>query len=312
MKRLHWAHMILSSTFVLALGGCVHKPTKPVVVDSPMGQISKPAQHQVLLQEARTENDNLRAEISALKILMAKQAGELQSLRGQSQSIHHREQDQGLQLQHIRGELLASQAERDQLRKHNMELEGQVASMPDTTQLVSDIQALNQSFQHIMTNMKQLTTDMTLIKQEINRSSGKGKPVQTKLTSPTPPAPSDDRRMPDAQGRIVIQSGDSLWKLSKMYHVSVAQLREWNELNSDVIMTGLTIRVTSPTEPKQNLGNFSSLPSEASEPQAFPAMPERMTEPVQESLPIQDNRVKSVPEPKHILSLGNPHSPESP
>ncbi|MFZ1746954.1 MAG: LysM peptidoglycan-binding domain-containing protein, partial [Nitrospirales bacterium] len=229
---------------------------------------------------------------------------------GRSQSIQHREQDQGVQLQQIRGELLDSQAERDQLRKLNLELEGQVASMPDTTQLVSDIQTLNQSFHQIMTSMKQLSTDITLIKQEMHRPSGKGEPLKTKLPVPNPPTTSGDRRMPDSQGRIVIQSGDSLWKLSEMYQVSVAQLREWNELNSDVIMTGLKIQVTSPMASQPNAVNTSSHPSE---PPASPAIQEDLAEPVQhETLPIQDNRVESAPEPKHILSLGNPHLPESP
>lgn len=309
MKRNHWAHMILSGTFILAVGGCAQKPTKPVAVDSSMGYAAQASQQSVFLQEARSENDNLRAELGALKILMAKQAGELQSLRGQTQSVHHREQDQGLELQNIRGELLDSQAERDELRKHNMELEGQVASMPDTTQLVSDIQSLNQSFHQIMTSMKQLSTDITLIKQEIHRSSGKGQPLQTKLPISKPPTSSGDRRMPDSQGRIVIQSGDSLWKLSQMYQVSLAQLHEWNELNSDVIMTGFKIQVTSPIVPQLNSVKFSSNPSE--EP-ASPALQEPLTEPAHENIPIQDNRVESVPEPKHILSLGNPQSPESP
>ena len=302
--------MILSGTFILTLGGCAHKPTKPVAVDSPKVSVPQPSHQQVLLQEARTENDNLRAEIGALKILMAKQAGELQSLRGHTQSIQHREQDQGLELQHIRGELLDTQAERDRLRKHNMELEGQVASMPDTTQLVSDIQILNQSFQQIMTSMKQLSTDITLIKQELHRSSGKGQPLQTKLSTPKPPSSSGDRRVPDSQGRIVIQNGDSLWKLSQMYHVSIAQLHEWNDLDSDVIMTGFKIQVTSPMASQPNAVNTSSHPSE---PANSPAIPEALAEPVQtERLPIQDNRVESAPEPKHILSLGNPHLPESP
>jgi LysM repeat protein len=309
MKRNHWAHMILSGTFILTLGGCVHKPTKPDAVDSSIGYVSQPPQQQVLLQEARTDNENLRAEIGALKILMAKQAGELQSLRGRSQSIQHREQDQGVQLQHIRGELLDSQAERDQLRKHNMELESQVASMPDTTQLVSDIQTLNQSFHQIMTSMKQLSTDITLIKQEIHRSSGKAQPLQTNLPVSKPHTFSGESRMPDSQGRIVIQNGDSLWKLSQRYHVSIAQLREWNELNSDVIMTGFKIRVTSPMVPQSNSVHSSSNPVE---PPAFPAIQEPLTEPVHENIPLQDNRVESVPEPKHILSLGNPQSPESP
>ncbi|MEO8327302.1 MAG: LysM peptidoglycan-binding domain-containing protein [Nitrospirota bacterium] len=309
MKRNHWAHMVLGGTFILALGGCAQKSTKPVTVDSSTGYASQAPPQQFLLQEARTENENLRAELGALKVLMAKQAGELQSLRGHTQSIQHREQDQGLELQHLRGELLNSQAERDEIRKHNMELEGQVASIPDTTQLVSDIQLLNQSFQQIMTSMKQLSTDITLIKQEMHRPTGKGLPLKTKLPVPNPPTSSGDRRMPDSQGRIVIQSGDSLWKLSEMYQVSVAQLREWNELNSDVIMTGFKIRVTSPIGPQVNSVNPSSNPSEVP---AFPAIQEPLTEPVHENIPIQDNRVESVPEPKHILSLGNPQSPESP
>lgn len=302
--------MILSGTFILILGGCAQKPTKPVAVDSSIEYVSQTSHQQVLLQEARIENENLRAEIGALKILMAKQAGELQSLRGHTQSIQHREQDQGLELQHIRGELLDTQTERDQLRKHNMELEGQVASMPDTTQLVSDIQILNQSFQQIMTSMKQLSSDITLIKQELHKSSGKGQPLQTKLSIPKTPPSSGDRRVPDSQGRIVIQSGDSLWKLSQMYDVSIAQLHEWNDLESDVIMTGFKIQVTSPMASQPNVVNTSSHPSE---PADSPAIPEALAEPVQhESLPIQDNRVESAPEPKHILSLGNPHLPESP
>lgn len=302
MKRLQWANMILSGTFVLALGACVHKPTKPLGVDSAVEQVSPPPQQGILLQEARIESENLRAEIAALKILMAKQAGELQSLRGQSQSIQNREQDQGLQLQQIRGELLSSQAERDQLRKRNVELEGQLASMPDTSQLVSDIQALSSSFQQIMASMKQLTADMTLIKREIHITSDKLKPQQTKLTAPEPPTSSPERQTPDSQGRIVIQDGDTLWKIARKYHVSVAQLKEWNGIDSDLIMTGLRLRVTPPAESQTTHANPSV------EPPVPPAGQEQVNEPIQENRPTQNNRVESAPEPKHILSLGSPHS----
>lgn len=312
MNRLHWAHMILSSTFVLALGACTHKPSKPLEVTPSMGYVSQASQQSALLQEARSESETLRAEIGALKILMAKQAGELQSLQGQSQSVHHREQDQGLQLQQIRSELLSSQAERDQLRKRNMELEGQVASMPDTSQLVSDIQALTSSFQQIMSGMKQLTADMMLIKREMRITSGKATPQQTKLSSPKPPMSSQDQQTPDSKGRIVIQNGDTLWKIAMKYDVSVEQLKEWNGITSDLIMTGLHMRVTSPTEP---------LPAQDMprvEPSALSTTKEQVKETglesLPKSLPIQNNRVGNTPEPKHILSLGNPqpNSNESP
>ena len=302
MKRLDWAHIILSGTFALALGACVHKPTKPLEMDSSVAQVSSPPQQGVLLQEARIESEHLRAEIAALKILMAKQAGELQSLRGRSQSIQHREQDQGLQLQQIRSELLSSQAERDQLRQRNVELEGQVASMPDTSQLVSDIQALTSSFQHIMSSMKQLTADITLIKRNMHITSGTLKPQQTKLTTPKPPPSSLERQTPDSQGRIVIQDGDTLWKISRKYDVSIAQLKEWNGINSDLIVTGLRLKVTAPAEPQ------SSPTTTLVEPPAPPTGQEQVKAPIQENLPIPNNPMESAPEPKHILSLGSPHS----
>ena len=302
MKRLDWAHIILSGTFALALGACVHKPTKPLEMDSSVAQVSSPPQQGVLLQEARIESEHLRAEIAALKILMAKQAGELQSLRGRSQSIQHREQDQGLQLQQIRSELLSSQAERDQLRQRNVELEGQVANMPDTSQLVSDIQALNSSFQHIMSSMKQLTADITLIKRNMHITSDTLKPQQTKLTTPKPPPSSLERQTPDSQGRIVIQDGDTLWKISRKYDVSIAQLKEWNGINSDLIVTGLRLKVTAPAEPQ------SSPTTTLVEPPAPPTGQEQVKAPIQENLPIPNNPMESAPEPKHILSLGSPHS----
>lgn len=306
MKFPHWAHimhMALTGIFLLVLGACAHKPHKPLEINAPVGQVTPVSQPGALLQEARIESQNLRSELGALKILMAKQAGELRSLREQSQSIHHREQDQGLQLQQIRGELLSSQAERDQLRKRNMELEGQVASMPDTSQLVSDIQALTSSFQQIMTSMKQLTADMTLIKRAIHVTSEKIKPQQTKLITREQSVSSGERRIPDSKGRIIIKNGDTLWNIAREFDVSVAQLKEWNEITSDLIMTGLHLRVmTTPTEPEAIPVNPSL------EPPAISADPEHVDEPVQKNIPHQDNRVESAPEPKHILSLGSPHS----
>jgi chromosome segregation ATPase len=149
---------------------------------NPQVEAASPAPQQtVLLQEARSEADNMRAEIAGLKILMAKQAGEFRSLRERSQSVHHREQDQGEQLQNIRSQLLSSQAERDQLRKQNLKLEAQVASAPDTSQLVSDIQAIRSSFQNMMNSMKELASDITLIKQEMRITTNKLKPQQTQL-----------------------------------------------------------------------------------------------------------------------------------
>ena len=305
MKRLYWQHMLLSGTLVLSVGACVHKPTKIMKADIPTEAASPPPQT-VLLQEARFEAANMRAELAGLKILTAKQAGELRSLREQSQSIHHREQDQGQELQNIRSQLLSSQAERDQLRKQNMELEGQVAGIPDTSQLVSDIQAIRSSFQNMMSSMKRLVSDITLIKREMRLTTKKLKPQQTKLAKAQPPTAFPDQQPPDAKGRIIIQDGDTLWKLSRTYQVSVGQLREWNNMTSDLIMTGFRLKVAQPLE---TVGAQSTPAKDSTELSVPAAKEESLDNSVQTNpQPTMDARVEIPSEPKHILSIASPQS----
>ncbi|MEX0829070.1 MAG: LysM peptidoglycan-binding domain-containing protein [Nitrospirales bacterium] len=312
MKRLYFQHMILSGMLVLALGACVHKPTKDMIADRPIEAYSPPPQQGVLLREARSESENLRSEVSSLKILVGKQMGELQSLREQSHSVHGREQVQGQELQNIRSQLISSQAERDQLRKHNMELEGQLSSLPDTSRLVSDLQSLRTSFQQIMSSMKSLASDMTLIKQELRITTNKVKPQQTKLSKNPPKVERPKNLTPDAKGRIVIQEGDTLWKLSRTYQVSVEHLREWNHLSSDLIMTGLHLKVTGPTEPVEVPPDQVRASIQPFTPEANP---DNLDGPVQDMLlPDLENLEGRDTEPTHILSIARPQSdlPESP
>ena len=306
MKRLYVQHMILSGTLVLALGACVHKPAKSMKASIPIEAPSPPPQHMVLLQEAHSDAAILRSEVASLKILMTKQMGELQSLREQSQSVHHREQDQGLQLQNIRSQLLSAQAERDQLRKHNMELEGQVASMPDTSQLVSNIQALRGSVQQMMSSMNGLVSDMRLIKQEMHIPPKNLKPQQTKMATSLPTTAKTDTLTPDAQGRIVIQEGDTLWQLSRTYQISVPQLQEWNNLSSDLIMTGLRLQITDPIETSTPRPDHVEASTTSPAPTV---MKDNLAIPAQETpQPTMDTHVDIPSVPTHILSIASPQS----
>ncbi len=312
MKRLYLQHLILSGTLALSLGACVHKPTKTMKAVTPLETPSPPPQRAVLLQEARLESDNLRAELASLKILAAKQSGELQSLRKQSQSVHRREQDQGTQLQNIRSQLLSSQTERDQLRKQNMEMEGQVASMPDTSQLVSDIQSLRGSFQQIMNSMKALASDMRLIKQEMRITTKKLKPQQTKLTKTLPTVVLTGKQTPDTEGRIIIRYGDTLWQLSRTYQVSVDRLKEWNHMTSDFIMSGFRLKVVEPLEGIEDQSDHVKTSTELTVPLA---REENLDTPVQKiPQPTVETHVGIPSEPTHILSIASPQpdSHESP
>lgn len=312
MKRLYLQHLILSATLVVALGACVHKPEKTMKAITPVETASPRSQYTVLLQEARVESENLRAELASLKILVAKQLGELHSLRKQSKSVYHREQGQGQELQNIRSQLLSSQAERDQLRKNNMELQGQVASMPHTSQLASDIQTLHGTFQQVMGKLKGLASDITLIKQKMHITKNILKPQQTRLTTTPPTRAGTNKQTPDAKGRILIQYGDTLWNLARTYRVSVDQLKEWNHMTSDSIMTGFPLKVVEPAEEKGNHEQHVKTPTELPIPtvkhESLDATVQMTTHPSGET------QVERPTEPTHILSIASPQadSHESP
>jgi len=312
MKHRYLQQLILSGTFVLSLGACTHNATTPMQAVSPLASISQPSQYTILLQEAREESENLRAELAILKILKAKQAGELQSLRNQSKSVHHRQRDQGLQLQNIRSQLLSSQAKRDQLRQHNIELKGQVASMPDTSQLVSDIQTLHGTFQQVLERLKGLASDITLIKHTLHITKNILKPQQTALTTTRPTRAEIATQIPDAKGRVLIQYGDTLWQFARTYRVSVDQLKEWNHMSSDSIMTGLRLKVVEPAKERETHADHVTTSTELSVPTVTH---ERLDATVQmTSRPSGETPAGSPTEPTHILSIASPQadSHESP
>ena len=318
MKRLYWQHLILTGTLAFSLEACVHKPTKTMKADIPIETPAALPPHMVLLREARSEAANMRAELASLKILMAKQAGEIRSLRARSQSVYHREQDQGTELQNIRSQLLSSQAEREQLRKHNLVLESQVVSMPDTSQLISDLQSLQGSFQQIMGNMKGLASDMKLIKQEMHIPKKTPTPRRTKMTTSSLTGGSAATHTPDgtpgldAKGQIIIQDGDTLWELSQTYLVSVQQLMDWNSLTSDLILTGFPLKISDPSEAREEPLRQVNVPIDIIVPKS-PV--QRVEHEVHENpQPAMDAHVKIPSEPKHILAIGSPQldSHESP
>ena len=66
---------------------------------------------------------------------------------------------------------------------------------------------------------------------------------QPKPTPPTPTVKASVR--PQAH---LVQEGDSLWKISKRYNVSLEELRRLNKLNSDVLKLGMLIKLPAETK----------------------------------------------------------------
>ncbi len=312
MKLQFAPKWLLSGLCALLLGACTHKPNKTLESGNVMAPPPPPPQSSLLLKEARLESEQLRTEVASLKILMAKQAGELRALREQTQSIQHRESDQGSQLQTIRGELLTAKAEQDRLRRRNTELEGQVSSMPKTEQLLATIQGLRDSFQQVMTNMKSLASDIKLIKKEMNLSSKKAAPKQITLR-PSNKSGDNPERTPDAQGKIIIEYGDTLWGLARQYKISVQQLKEWNDLDSDFIMTGFRLQVVSPESLKEKPPAKAELitkPSSSTPAKAPIQAAQSAQTTLQKKSDVNVENEQGTPpvEPKHILSIGNPQT----
>jgi LysM repeat protein len=152
--------------------------------------------------------------------------------------------------------------------------------------------------------MKGLVSDMRSIKQEIGFLPKNLKPQQTKLSRSHPTATKTDRPSPDAQGRIIIQEGDTLWQLAQSYQVSVPQLREWNSLSSDLIMTGLRLKITGHLETDEDQSDhvetFTPAPATIKNNHSAPAQ--------KAPQPTGDVQVAVPSESTHILSLASPQS----
>lgn len=48
---------------------------------------------------------------------------------------------------------------------------------------------------------------------------------------------------------VTVKAGDSLWGISKQYNVTIAQLKEWNKLKGDIIVTGQVLKLEKKVVP---------------------------------------------------------------
>ena len=80
-------------------------------------------------------------------------------------------------------------------------------------------------------------------------------------------------------GTYVVQPGDSLYRIGQNYNVTVGQLKNWNNLTSDLIHPGQVLRVAGPSQGKQ-----------ASSTPAKPSKPAQANKPSQTSKPTQPSQ----------------------
>ena len=112
--------------------------------------------------------------------------------------------------------------------------------------------------------------------------------------------------MPDAKGRIILQNGDTLWKLSRIYHVSVSQIREWNSLSSDLIVRGFPLKVSEPKKTVKDHPGPIKMSTKASAPMDQRNIQDAVAQETPDSVTTAPVNIPS--EPTHILSVTPPQS----
>lgn len=77
------------------------------------------------------------------------------------------------------------------------------------------------------------------------------KDVEAPVDTPVIPEKTDkeesieEQNKPTSTSIYKVKSGDSLWKISQLHQVTVAQLKEWNHLKTDIIQPGQSLRLMS-------------------------------------------------------------------
>jgi hypothetical protein len=85
----------------------------------------------------------------------------------------------------------------------------------------------------------------TIVHTEHIHQNGKEEIINTEVQSTTVENPSGESDVkPDLQRKVItVKKGDTLWRLSHKYKVSVKSLQNWNKLDSNVIYPGQELKL---------------------------------------------------------------------
>lgn len=125
------------------------------------------------------------------------------------------------------------------------------------------------------------------------------KPAAVAVRAPQPAAVERPEPMV-RKGVHTVEPGQTLFSISRTYHVSVEQLREWNHLEGNELKVGQTLFVSAPERGAVSTGDVSvaaeKTPAPREEPQA------------EKNAPVKDVPVRAVPAEKTAPPASSPEA----
>ncbi len=203
----------------------------------------------------------MRAELATARIAAAKKEAELQELRQIVAQLRQENAEAHHSLLTVRRALEARQV--DVERRQGEQAEASQARNADAvTALERTVMALTAEVGQLKAQLDQVTAQAVRDNVSAMNASKKRlvRPTQTETVPPLTGATAvagglasalpiaAPGRVPESSTQIIVQSGDTLWRIARRYHVSVAELRRANRLEGDIVHTGHVLTIPGPTQ----------------------------------------------------------------
>lgn len=134
---------------------------------------------------------------------------------------------------------------------------------------LADLMSLNDIKGHLIYPGQKLKVSNGLTEEPVEKTTPvKNEPAKTASPVQTPPK--------TAQSEYTIKSGDTLSKIALQHDMTVKQLKELNNLSSDLIFVGQKLKVNKQTESKVSTEKTVQQPIQAAEPNVISIAKEYM------------------------------------
>ncbi|MGH7254989.1 MAG: LysM peptidoglycan-binding domain-containing protein, partial [Nitrospirales bacterium] len=225
-----WITHILAASLLFT--GCAHGPA----VSSPGEDLSVRRQAEKAIRDAQAEVARMREELAQTRIESAKKEVVFRELQ---QYVSRLRQELDLK----ETELARLRSERDQLLRAKAELEARVAALPGLRQVAGEAQAhvelAEKKGQVRLRDLEAAVKGLAHELDQLKKHLGQSRPASLKRSSRSTRSMNPQQaltetvlsRIEEPGVWVRVQPGDSLWKLSRDYGVSVDDLRASNGLH---------------------------------------------------------------------------------